>query len=557
MQDSSYYNSAIHDFQSAHQKATIGEVLSRLQGKSNDLLSYDEVAEKLKLQARSDRGVQMIPIDAIVGSVGRYTDFTRTFLPRNPSDKERWVRVKAMLDDPQGQGYPPIDVYKVSDVYFVLDGNHRVSIARQEGWTSIQANVIEIKTNIHLSPDTEPDDLIIKAEYAEFLGQTGIAEQRPNVDLSVTVPGQYEKLTQQIHIHQYYAWVDKQLQISFEDAVLDWYDNIYIPFAETIRDRGLMRWFPNRTVTDFYLWVSEHRETLQKELGWTIRPQAIAEALAQKSGGAAESLETGTWRKSKLVDRYTEKLFKDILVPVSGEGDSWLAVEQALMVAQREGAALQGLNIAESQQVIDSLRSQALQTRFNKNCQDANVHGILAFEIGEPTRKILERSLLADLIVLKIAHPPSTGIPGLASPLRTIIAGASRPILALPGGTSPMQNALLAFDGSSRAKEALFLAAYLAEQWHTRLTVYTAQENTKLGQSIQDEAREYLEFHEINADFIYQPGIGETLEKAIEERNIDLLLMGGYSGSAIKELFIGSTVNLMLREIKIPILICK
>ena len=108
------------------------EVLARLRGKSNELFSYDDVAKKLKLQARSDRGIHEIPIEAIVGSVGRYTDFTRTFLPRRANDQERWARVKAIMLDPTGTGMDPIEVYKVGEVYFVLDGNHRVRCWLQE-----------------------------------------------------------------------------------------------------------------------------------------------------------------------------------------------------------------------------------------------------------------------------------------------------------------------------------------------------------------------------------------------------------------------------------------
>ena len=89
------YQSALQDFNEAHRKASLQEALARLTGKSNELLSYDEVAQKLKLRARADRGFQEIPIKAIVGSVGRYTDFTRTFLPRKAEDPDRWARVKA------------------------------------------------------------------------------------------------------------------------------------------------------------------------------------------------------------------------------------------------------------------------------------------------------------------------------------------------------------------------------------------------------------------------------------------------------------------------------
>src|SRR5688572_11213903 len=112
------YHVAVQDFQSAHLRAKLQGVLARITGKSNELLSYEEVASKLKLQGRSDKGIQTIPVNAIVGSVGRYTDFTRTFLPRRAEDQSRWANVKAATTDPAGEGLQPIEVYKVSEVYF-------------------------------------------------------------------------------------------------------------------------------------------------------------------------------------------------------------------------------------------------------------------------------------------------------------------------------------------------------------------------------------------------------------------------------------------------------
>ncbi|HEX5839327.1 MAG TPA: ParB N-terminal domain-containing protein, partial [Anaerolineales bacterium] len=165
---------AIQDFQTARQRASVQEVLARITGKSNQLLSYEEVAEKLRLHIQTERGVRQIPLDAIVGSVGRYTDFTRTFLPRRTDDRDRWAGVKAAMEE--GLGLPPIDVYKVGEAYFVIDGNHRVSIARQEKFTTIEARVIEVKTNVSLTPNIQPDDLIVKAEYAQFLESTRIMD---------------------------------------------------------------------------------------------------------------------------------------------------------------------------------------------------------------------------------------------------------------------------------------------------------------------------------------------------------------------------------------------
>ncbi len=153
----------------------------------------------------------------------------------------------------------------MGEVYFVIDGNHRVSIARQEGSKTIEARVIEVRTNIPLTPDIQPDDLIIKAEYAEFLESTRIMDLRPNVDLNVTIPGQYEKLMSQIYLQKFILVEDQKLNASLQDAVEDWYDNIYIPLAETIRDRGFLHWFPDRTITDLYIWISENRSAAQKK----------------------------------------------------------------------------------------------------------------------------------------------------------------------------------------------------------------------------------------------------------------------------------------------------
>jgi hypothetical protein len=207
--------------------------------------------------------------------MGRYTEFTRTFLPRSRDDQERWARVKAAFMDLE-ISMPPIEVYRVGEVYFVIDGNHRVSVARQEGLKTIEAHVIDVKTNIALTPDVEPDDLIVKAEYAEFLDETHIMELRPNVDLSVTACCQYGILMEQIRVRQYLLQQEMQREVAFEDAVGEWYDKDYIPLAETIRDRGLLRWFPNRTITDLYLWISENRASLEKDSGWEIQSDIAA-----------------------------------------------------------------------------------------------------------------------------------------------------------------------------------------------------------------------------------------------------------------------------------------
>ena len=548
------FQQAVHDFQSARQKAGIQEVLARISGKSTQLLSYEEVAEKLKLHVRTERGIQHIPIDAIVGSVGRYTDFTRTFLPRNSNDQQRWANVKAVFME-SGAGLPPIEVYKVGEVYFVVDGNHRVSIAKQEGFTSIEAHVIEFKTDIKLTSNVQPDDLIIKAEHVEFLDATHIMELRPNVDLSVTTCCQYEKLMEQICVQECILERERKSGIPFQDAVEDWYDNIYIPLAETIRDRGLLHWFPDRTITDLYIWITENRATLEKESGWEIQSDIAATDLIMKKSSPSDS---GIWRKARTVTRYTDHLFMDILVPLSGDPESWDSLEQAIIIAQRESARLHGLHIVDSKEKVESSSVLAVQDKFNQRCIEANVDGKLIIEFGEITKKICERATITDLIVLKIVHPPMGGLSTLKSPFHTIITHSSRPMLGIPAKATQFQRALLAYDGSERAKEALFVATYLAEIWKSDLTVFTALEGGKIKNDIQDYVRRYLDVHEVQADYVtIETNSKEGLKNVIEECHVDLVLMGGYSGSVLREVFIGSSLDYMLRESKVPIFICR
>ena len=557
MQPDQYkFQMAIHDFQSARQRAAIQEILARVTGKSTQLLSYEDVAQKLKLHARTERGVQHIPLDAIIGSVGRNTDFTRTFLPRHAGDQQRWANVKAVfMDINSGKSLPPIEVYKVGEVYFVVDGNHRVSIAKQEGLTTIEARVIEFKTDIKLTPDVQPDDLIIKAEYVEFLDITRIHEARPNVDLSVTTCCQYDKLLEQIHVTQYVLQEETKRDVPLQDAAVSWYDTTYIPLAEAIRDRGLLHWFPGRTITDLYIWIAENRAALEKEQGWEIESDIAATDLIMERSVLSEP---GSWRKARISTRYTDHLFMDILVPLSGDAESWDALEQAILIARREGAKIHGLHIVDSKEKIESPTALAVQTRFNQVCADAGVDGKLIIEMGDITTRICERATMTDLIVLKIVHPPMGGLASLSSPFRTIILNSSRPVLGVPTKATPFQRALLAYDGTDRSKEALFVATYLAEIWKTELLVFTALDRNRVQADAQDYVRKYLDIHEVEAEYILsEHGAMDFLKQTVEERNADLVLMGSHGGSVLEQVFVGSALDYMLRESKLPTFICR
>ena len=568
---------AVRDFQRARHKAALEDIMARLTGKSADLLSYEDVRQKLKARGTTARKLKEIPLDAIVGSVGRYTDFTRSFLPRRDSDQQRWARIQVAATGLVG--LPPIEVYQIGEVYFVLDGNHRVSVARELGATHIQAYVIEVHTKVPLRPDVQPDDLILKAEYADFLERTRLNELRPEADLSVTVSGQYRALEEHIEVHRYFMGLEQEREIPYEEAVGHWYDEVYLPVVQAIRERGILRDFPGRTEADLYLWVSEHRVALEQALGWEIGPEAAAaDLVAQFSprpqrivarvgekildavtpDGLKAGPPPGQWREEELEACEYDRLFADILVPVSGEEMGWYALEQALEVARREEARLYGLHIVPSEAQRDGREAQAVQAEFNRRCQAAGILGELAVEVGGMARKICERARWTDLVVVNLAHPPAPQpIARLSSGFRTLIRRCARPVLAVPTA-SHLDRVLLAYDGSPKADEALFVATYLSCRWGITLVVLTVIETGRTTSETLARAQGYLETHSVQATFVKESGsVAEAILKTAEEHESDLIIMGGYGFSPVLEIVIGSAVDQVLRTSRQPMLICQ
>lgn len=262
-------------FHSARRRAFIQDVLADLSGRPENLLSFDQVRRQLHLTEPNLRpSYKEIPLDKIVGSVGRYRDFNRAFLPRASIDPERWTRIEQL----QGRAsLPAIDVFKVGEVYFVRDGNHRVSVARSRSQKTIPARVIEIPTRVPLTADTAPDDLILKSGYAEFLEKTSLDRLCPGQRIELTVAGGYRSLLQHIEVHQFYLGLRSRHFPALEESAVDWYRSVYMPVIDRIRNSRTLRHFPGRTEADLYLWIAENRARLQMKYGADEAEDAVAE----------------------------------------------------------------------------------------------------------------------------------------------------------------------------------------------------------------------------------------------------------------------------------------
>ena len=268
------------DFENALRKGFWRSVVSWLTQSNNELLPFDEVRKNLPLKGQHYIGLKQIPINQVVGSVGRYHDFDRAFLPRQQRSSGRWTSIdEAHLLD---IGLPAIEVYKIGTAYFVKDGNHRVSVARERGQAFIDAAVTEIEVPVLIDASLNIDDLIRKKEQAEFFEQTHLNELHPDETLELTVPGGYEKLLEHIHTHRWFEGERLNRAIPWQDAVRDWYDEVYKPMINVIRQNEILKQFPGRTETDLYFWIIEHLYYLREELKEEVSLEDAASHFAEE-----------------------------------------------------------------------------------------------------------------------------------------------------------------------------------------------------------------------------------------------------------------------------------
>lgn len=124
-------------------------LIDRLRRRCSDLLEFDQIVQSGPFSGQHDLGMQTVPVRQIVGTLGRGSDFDRAFRPRRRDMGWRWIQV-AKLAQIDGQ-LPAVDLYKVGSDYFVVDGHHRVSVARASGQIYIDAHVIEVHRSQRLA----------------------------------------------------------------------------------------------------------------------------------------------------------------------------------------------------------------------------------------------------------------------------------------------------------------------------------------------------------------------------------------------------------------------
>lgn len=243
------------DFSKARTRALFQRMLNNLQWKNADLLSLYEVTRIIKPKEETYEGMKTIDVDKIVGSEGRYRDFTAAFYPRKEMLRGRWESIDRAHYS--SVILPPISVYEINGVYFVRDGNHRVSVAKSQGVKFIDAEVVKLDSQIKLEPGLTMKELkhrVVMYERNMFLTQYK-PTFLPMGEIVFTSPGAYPEMVNHILVHKYYINQGIKEEISFAQAAKSWYENVYAPIVDAIRSHKLLSLFPGNTEADLYLWL--------------------------------------------------------------------------------------------------------------------------------------------------------------------------------------------------------------------------------------------------------------------------------------------------------------
>jgi hypothetical protein len=257
---------AREDFDSARSKAFRRAIRAALTRRKPRLISLDSVLAAAGLEGKSFGGVREIPLDRVVGSAAaeiKAHDFDPGFLPVNRRLRDRWTRIyRAMVE---GDELPPIDVYKLDDYYYVIDGHHRVSVARALGRTDINARVVEVKTRAPVGSHVDGATLLRAAEYSAFLDSTQLHRTRPEARLECSRLGRYDEIFKHILGHRYFLGLETNREVPLSEAAASWYDKVYTPIIKLVRKYRVLEMMPGWTEADLYVEITRRWLQLSEE----------------------------------------------------------------------------------------------------------------------------------------------------------------------------------------------------------------------------------------------------------------------------------------------------
>ena len=256
------------DFAKARNKPFFNEIQHLLSPEEASLISLNDVKQLIRPINETYLGMKVIPIDKIIGSEGRYKDFDNNFFPKSSHLRHRWEHVDEAAI--KSITLPPIKVYEIDGLYFVRDGNHRVSVAKARGTEFIDAEVVTLQSEIKLKKPNNMNDIvkqIINYEKRLFYAETSFGDITDFWCLDFSRAGRYDVIYNHILTHKYFLNQQQEGEVSMEDAILSWFTKVYVPIISTIQKKKILKKFPKRTYSDLYVWIVRYWDDLKHKFG--------------------------------------------------------------------------------------------------------------------------------------------------------------------------------------------------------------------------------------------------------------------------------------------------
>jgi hypothetical protein len=255
------------DFSRARRSRLLADIGRRLRREPDDvalMLPFEEVVEALGRTGQHDLGLQVVPLDAIVGTVDRGADFDRGLRPTSAHLRSRWERIAAAQR--RGESLPPVSLYKIGDLYFVRDGHHRVSVAKSLGRTDIDAYVVEVATRLRLGEDTRVSDLPLKDHERLFRERVPLpADLRRRIELSD--PWDFGVLSEAVEAWGFRAMQHRRTYMDRAEVARLWFTEEYEPVVELLRAGELIE--ADETETEAYMRVAADRYRVLRTHEWS------------------------------------------------------------------------------------------------------------------------------------------------------------------------------------------------------------------------------------------------------------------------------------------------
>lgn len=562
-EDRNAYRKALEDFHRLRSKAALDRFWAGIRGESLDLLAYDEVSSKLRAVSQTNLGLQQVALKNIIGSVNRTSDFDRNFRPLSDGDSTRWADVKAAMTSPFTAGVPPVTLYKIGEAYFVMDGNHRISIAKEMGLDSVEAYVTEVKTKVSLSSSFTLEELAEKAALADFLEDTHLDRILPSVELSLNRIEYYPLLKEHIVVHQYYMGIDHKREVSFDEAAVDWYDHVYSPVVRIIEESGLRYEFPELTITDLYLWVLDKQQALLDKYGTSFKTENVIDFVAKQKGKQTKTVVTTADREmdmhvSGMAEGSSDCLFRDILVGVSHSDIDLLALQQAMMINRCKDGNIIGLHVKAETDFATEQTEAELETSFYQQLNEREMSGRFIKMTGNISKTLQEYGLLSDITVVKLSYPPGGAVfDRLGSGVITLLQSSRRPIMFVKEVVAPVNRILLMLDEDEKSREAFYIAVYYAARYGCGLIIAMPEKDSKSSQDAFSFAKSYLDAIDLEFQSITlsSTSLVENLVSLIEENSISTVMMGGYRSTGLLGRLFSSNVDRVLELSPVPVLV--